>query len=116
MLAAYQREIHEYFAGEEEMEAYREAVERACRKLGRRGVDKMSDFLRLACGEMPDASEKKMWFCLHVFSQQALLELKKSDKIHINYQKGAIRAENSRIFAAAREIMEKGGGSHDGIL
>ena len=116
MLAAYQREIHEYFAGEEEMEAYREAVERACRKLGRRGVDKMSDFLRLACGEMPDASEKKMWFCLHVFSQQALLELKKSDKIHINYQKGSIQAENSRIFTAAREIMEKGGGSHDGIL
>ena len=105
LIEAYIAEGRKFFATQEELGKYARMTRLAVAR--RQVYPSMSGFLEEVAAMVPGGSIKKMWFCVNVFTQLKLLEVKKSDKILLTYRDGDVKPANSPLFAAFARILEK---------
>ena len=104
LIEQYRQEAREYYVSEEEMADYQDAIRETCKAKNSFAV--LTEFLNDACANLDGATMKKMWFAVTVFSQLKLLEMKKGDKIHINYHRVCADITNSEHYLNMKEFCK----------
>lgn len=70
--------------------------------------DTVTQFIDYVERETMNFNRKQIWFCLNVFAQHKLIEIKNSGRIHIKINKITVDLAKSSIYRAFEDVIQKG--------
>ena len=105
LVEKYVKRAKEYYVPGERMRAYARAIIGAA-KIG--AYPSLNAYLSRAASLVGDEDMKKIWSVFQIFCELTLLDVKKSDKIHINYLRKSADFEESRLYQTLKKYAGRG--------